>query len=458
MARRFAEDRKEGKLFEGLSRLMGAVIVGMSEHVVSAPMASYLVRNQSRFRFSEEFAYVPIREMVEILEGNGKEMKMSVHCHENGCFYSSQALHYLHRPKALKEDLCMLNFFQQYYPCRSYQHSKLGEEDFEIDDKEHPGYKRQVFRKRAVPALGQFSHWNIPDSSTLGGDIMKLGLDKGNTTIKQYCHAILVLFHPFRKVEELKLEGSYFRKFRQIYHSGVPACIRDMLGNVQMAYNTLQMPPSCDPIKDQTTQYKSPLCEKEEDEEDDNNFFDSLLSMLSQHGPQKKSMKESDLCMSLKSLRKAGAWGCGFFDLPNVESCLTPQTRGHSPFVTTVKTTAASATDSKANKDSASYHDKPSMGELMRLTYSNSRRRTDTSTPGGSSNSEVTADGTAYSIIKWSWRKDLSMDREQQLAFQTATAAFVLTYYDEAEVDNGRDSGNNHHDFILEKLKLQRLA
>ena len=51
--------RKKGEQhFEGLSRLMGAVTVGTGEHIVSAPMASYLVRNGSRFKFSRDFQCV----------------------------------------------------------------------------------------------------------------------------------------------------------------------------------------------------------------------------------------------------------------------------------------------------------------------------------------------------------------------------------------------------------------
>ena len=458
VASRFAEERKESRLFEGLSRLMGAVIVGTSEHVVSAPMASYLVRNQSRFQFSEEFAYIPIREVVELLESNGRDLKLSVQGHTKGCFYSSQALHYLHRPKNIAEHMSMMDFFQEYYPARTFGESKPGEDDLEIDDTNHPGYEKQVFKRRATPALGQFSHWNIPDSSTLGGDIMDIGLHQGNSTIEQYCRSILVLFHPFRKVEDLTIQGSYFRKFRQLYHTGVPPRIREILGNVQMAYNTLQMPPSCDPIKEKTQQYKSPLSAKEDEDDDDDDFFDGLLTMLSQQGASAKPKVEGIDCLSLKSLRKEGARGCGFFDLPRVEECTPPMPNDSGSFVQIAATSAASTASATTNNDIAARRDRASMGQLMRLTYSNSRRRTENSTVGNTRPPEVIADGTAYSIIKWSRREDLNMDKEQQLAFQIATAAFVLTYYEEAEIDDQRDNGSSRHDFLLEKMKLRRLA
>jgi hypothetical protein len=68
VANRFMEQRRENTLFEGLSRLMGAVMVGTSEHVCAAPMAAYLVRNQSRFRFSVNFKYIPVREVLHLIQ------------------------------------------------------------------------------------------------------------------------------------------------------------------------------------------------------------------------------------------------------------------------------------------------------------------------------------------------------------------------------------------------------
>ena len=69
---RCVEERNENALFESLSRLMGAVIVGTSEHVASGPMAAHIVKNGSRFKFSERFQCVPMREAIDILESGNK--------------------------------------------------------------------------------------------------------------------------------------------------------------------------------------------------------------------------------------------------------------------------------------------------------------------------------------------------------------------------------------------------
>ena len=93
-ASRWKQTRKENPLFEGLSRLMGAVIVNTSEHVCSAPMAACLLRNGSRFQHSHKFKCVPIREMIELLcSENGEEnLNMTVLAHDSGCFLNNEAI------------------------------------------------------------------------------------------------------------------------------------------------------------------------------------------------------------------------------------------------------------------------------------------------------------------------------------------------------------------------------
>jgi PIF1-like helicase len=81
----------------------------------------------------------------------------------------------------------------------------------------------------------------------------------------------------------------------------------------------------------------------------------------------------------------------------------------------------------------------------------------------------VEANGTVLSIIKWSHQRELNLDDKQQLAFQIATAAYVLTYYDDAELvemnsqnyvkeGGGSICGQMRHDFIEERKKLKKLA
>ena len=475
VANRWSETRNENTLFEGLSRLMGAVVVGTSEHVCAAPMAAYLVRNQSRFKFSVNFKYVPVREAIELItrKENRDSLKMSILPHEKGCFLTSEALHYLLRPKAF-ENHTMMDFFTDYEVVR-----KSGRMDneavFDIEDTEHPGSKKQVIRKRKEPVIAQFSQWTFPDAASFGGDIMTMTNYPVNSSVENYCRAALVLYVPFRSIEDITISGSFHKKFRSLFHNGVPNEIQDMLSNIQLFYNSMRLPPRDDPLHDSTAPFAAPTADKgdETEEEDDDNFFDGIFDVLggsNQHATQNNG-NNSNSRLSLQTLRKEGRRGCGFYDLPELATC-TPKRTNESQansripqdFVSTVHEPAATSSTT-AQKKKYSGRDQPSLNQLMALTYRNTRRRIQASNDRQQDTVTVDADGTVLSIIEWSLQKELNLDTEQQLAFQIATAAYVLTYYDDArQVDPTRaDEGQNirsqmRHDFIVEKKKLRRLA
>ena len=146
VAHRFHHQRQESTLFEGLSRLMGAVLVSTCQHVCSAPMAAYLVRNESRFKFSVEFKYIPLRELASLLQRktDRNSMTMAIIGHENGCFLTNEVLHYIHRPKFL-ENTCMVDFFQQYeIILKNKQHKSDSLPTYDFEDPEHPGFDKQI--------------------------------------------------------------------------------------------------------------------------------------------------------------------------------------------------------------------------------------------------------------------------------------------------------------------------
>jgi hypothetical protein len=64
-------------------------------------------------------------------------------------------------------------------------------------------------------------------------------------------------------------------------------------------------------------------------------------------------------------------------------------------------------------------------------------------------------------------QKHLNLDHDQQLAFQIGTAAYFLTYFEDAvemeasflrKEGGGSIRGQMRHDFIEEKAKLKKLA
>ena len=463
VANRFLEERKTNQVFEGLSRLMGAVIVGTNEHVCAAPMAAYLVRNGSRFKFSHGFQFVPVKDMTDIITKSGSTngTKMSIDTHEEGCFLTNLAVHYLRRPKSL-ESCSAVQFFEEYEIVRNTVDT--GErETYDLDEPDHPGYSRQLIRKRHRPVLAQFSHWAFPDAGSFGGDIRKMSVYPVPASVEQYCRTVLTLFRPFRTAEDLTVDGSYHKMFKRVYHDGIPARVSRILSNVQMFYNSMRLPAKEDPLYDRTVPFKTQgrgRDDEEEEEEDEDNYFEGVFAMSSDGGTEKRG--EGGMALSLKHIRKEGGRGCGFFDLP--EGVPPPPTSSESqPFLRGL------ATDGTENRDGTEREsrtrDKTSPYHLMELKYRMTRRRVGENGENDERRGP-SADGTASSILAWSEREELNFDDNQRLAFQIVTASFVLTYYkDAAEVDpasyeamcEGRRS-QVRRDFNAERRMLTKLA
>ena len=467
---RFQHQQKETALFENLSRLMGAVIVATGEHVCAAPMAAYLVRHQSRFRFSVNFKYIPIRELASILdnETDHTNMTMAVLGHESGCFLTNEALHYLQRPKCL-ENKCVVDFFQEYEVIRK-NHTSSTQETFEFDDEDHPGFSKQILRKwhPSNPALAQFSHWSFPDAASFGGNIFNLFGSQINSAVQKLCQTVLILYHPFRSLSDLTVDGSYHQKFITLFPTKyLPPHIETVLDNVQMFYNSMHLPAREDPLSETTVPFSSTSTSAshtpDEEDDPDDTFLEGLFGFLDPstiQGP-------SDPKYSLFGLRKAGARHCGFEHLPthfptssDTSSFQHPPPVGafqpHIPFISNLPTSFNTNLDnSSASAIHSQKRDNPSLEALMKLTYPSSRRRleengTFTSTP------LVDADGTASSIIEWSQQPHLNFDSVQMLAFQIVTAAFVLTYFDGVQDIN--NAHEHRHNYNQERKALCTLA
>ena len=457
-AHRWKETRNDNSLFEGLSRLMGAVMVNTSQHICSGPMASYLVRNGSRFKYSEKFKYVPLREMLNLVHNPSHvdDLPMGILQHDRGCFLSNEAMSYMMRPQTLN-DLTALEFFEEYETVR--KHDKMKNQAFwDLDMQQHPGFGRQAVRLRKESCLAQFPQWSFPDSSSFGGDIFTL--TSPNTSVETYCSAVLVLGHPFRTLSDLTINGSFHEKFIQVYGNGqMPHRLQRILGNIQMFYNSMRLPAKDDPLLSRTQPFKGDTGEGKEEngEEEEDNFFDGVFEFL--QCSNSTPMNNADE-VGLTAMRKEGGRKCGFSNLPNPEKMahedllhwqINPELPQDFIHTTSAQPMRISPTDHLAAEHQS--REKPTIQQLMQLTYRATRRRVDGEAAAG-----VAADGTALSIIEWSCRSDLTLDEEQQVAFQVATAAFILTYYDEAGVDPQATFPASRLTFIHEKRKLRSLA
>ena len=77
-------------------------------HIVSAPMAKFIVQNDGRFKKSHETVFTPFNAFI-----NKTFQSARVAVHGNNTYLDKVANDYLHRPDEL-EDLNLFSFFSQY--------------------------------------------------------------------------------------------------------------------------------------------------------------------------------------------------------------------------------------------------------------------------------------------------------------------------------------------------------
>ncbi|KAG7356959.1 ATPase AAA [Nitzschia inconspicua] len=106
------EEQEEEDSSIGLKSMIGAALMATIDHKVAAPMASYLIRNGSRFHYSHFFAYVNIGSFFKDVhedfnisaDGDGK------------VFLKSSVANYIYRPMEL-EGVCVYDFLAKYSAC-----------------------------------------------------------------------------------------------------------------------------------------------------------------------------------------------------------------------------------------------------------------------------------------------------------------------------------------------------
>ena len=237
----------ESDFVEGLCRMLGGMHAATSRYVVSATMAHLLIcQNGTRFKFSHNFSDLLVGQMEAALEGEQVDFRIRVNRHKKKkiAWKDSLSDDYIHRPFGTKhgknfEDMCSYEMSSRYkkkYLTFS-QMNKIQKRCDELDSDEEDvdilspleskfSGKKYPF-KRTHPG-SDFSHLAelnlpvIPKISLPGGklcDIDNLNIteseidDDVRENREYYAKMALLMFYPFRTLEDLKTDGSYWKKF-----------------------------------------------------------------------------------------------------------------------------------------------------------------------------------------------------------------------------------------------------
>ena len=162
-------------------------------------MASFLIRNKSRFVFSHETVWCPLKQFISII--NGEDMNAVIHCNGKVPYFDSAALQYLCCPIHLES----INVFEFCGNCEIVNKTRKNEYELLelINDRfQHPSFNRtkmkflQGVKKRRKHKLVRLCQYDFPDTKCFGSNVLD---DKVtiNPSMENYCRNVLLLLFPF---------------------------------------------------------------------------------------------------------------------------------------------------------------------------------------------------------------------------------------------------------------------
>ena len=425
----------------GFRRLLIALLSGTDDYVVSAPMARYLISNGSRFRCSHEFEYVPFKSLQ-----SGYCNTMSVKSNGIYAYFTSRQADYIYRPTEL-ENVCAYSFFSYFYPSkfpRKRDHDNMMDDIYSFLEG-HPASGSSCLKKQIFPKIPVVTYLDFGEAASFGGSIFDPATvtDHNRADIEDYCKKILVLFLPFRELEDLTLNGSYLEKLKiAMDEKQITDEHQTILKNIQDCRNSLNAGRMKDDLEHLTKplepppSWKKPKGSPEQNEEMQKRIAELLLE-LTESAPQgtNGSSRTSD------SVTDDIATSDGIIDLckdncakqnmlpPNLENASVDVAREAHP-------SDPPPPDPSRYVPSKEPHPKITRKDLVKHYVQTTDRHANEEDLNVN---DLSADGTPENIITWSnvlfKDKDGIPDEDQQQAFRTIVASFILTYHEEATND-----------------------
>ena len=198
-----SRDGNEAK--EGFRNMYVAILRNCQAHVISATLAHYIVTHGSRFRFSHQFAYIPIAQYASYF--NKAVLMTIVSQNTNGFEFGSSIINYLKRPIELRDE-CNLSFFIDYKNARLSAALKKSEEYYAYIDN-HPAINTQcvIDRQDAERFIPELPFCLIPDLAKVGiiMDFRSEPMSIAHHLIRErYAMYVCLLLFPFRCIQDIQ--------------------------------------------------------------------------------------------------------------------------------------------------------------------------------------------------------------------------------------------------------------
>ena len=469
---------------ESIRRLLSASFAHQKNNVLHGTMASYLVRNKQRFIFSHQTVWCPLRDLESLLHGGSAFSTVALS--GDTPFYQNAALNYLCRPREL-EHTRAFDFYSWFevVRCTSLNEGILYK--FVNDVYRHPSYreKRQSFlqgvQKRKKECLIKIFQYDFPDTAEFGGSILSASTPVTEVTEK-YAKLALLLFYPFRILDDLLSLNSYTLKFREAVADGIiDVKAKSFLQNVQDARsNCFRMARLEDDLQRDTDMFQPAdvaydNADNAGEDDDENNSpgihgpeLDRLLDLFDEEAAATitnnnvvfASSVNTDIppVFKLDAIRQKGVLQCGYDSLAKMNYFNQTHEKVYEVSSQAVAASTSPAVPINA-EDFTVQQRSPKQNEIGRLLLTRTSRRSRTFKEITKKDTVVDvleASGSVKSILDWARKAEL--DEGQKRAFEIFVSSFILTFY--ADAPRGTLQGD--HDasaaYLREKQKLKKLG
>ena len=438
------ENRNSEDIGEGISRLYGGIVTHCRSHIISAPLARYIVTNGSRFKFSHKFAYIPIFDFHKYVLG--QKIQGTLKWHRKTYLERSLVFDYVYQPKALNK-VSLWDFVKHYMVVPITENNKLDVLPFKDS---HPCAKHFGVIEREISLVPDIPFGIIPDLANVGNILN----DPSDMTHSQqyvrerYAAFIMILFYPFRTPEDVKQNGSFMKAYQDILNKNSYVFNAAIIQNIQNCHNALRVDRPVDPLIARTEKYGDDECNNGNNNEDTEDNVDIDMALLDHcNNDEEQDQFDNEEPMSLSWIQGNGKNNCGYDHIAQVDV-----SNDDNVFLF-----SNSEENTKSNRTNAP-RDMVSQIGLIELSLKKESRRIKIE----NKIKEVEcANGTTDSIEKWGIAYGLDM--KQMGAFEVLCATFVMTYYNEAYVS----SNANHmatgprsmrQAFRLQKDSLQKMG
>jgi hypothetical protein len=371
--------------------------------------------------------------------------------------------------------MCPFDFFSAFEVIRILQRATDDILHFQKNNNlQHPSYDAkqdrfiQGVRQRSRQHLIKVFQYDFPDTADFGGSLLDPNMEV-TTVMETYCELVLLLFLPYRELQQLMHNGSFTLKLRKVLEDAIIGKEElQFLQNLQDAKsNSLRDSTVLGDALERTTQpfmaQKQPSAHVDDNDSDDDvsmqaHDFDRIMEMLLLDTTDASSDTDDGTVIpkifSVMPQRLKGTRECGYKCLPDMNATQLssePLIEIEHPWSQPENTALEIVDDGNLSTPFVNRE------QIVRLLIERTTRRSRTFQQITNSNSPVyvlEANGSVESIIDWATR--VNLDRRQRRAFEIIVGTFVLSVMRES--DEHECAREHRSPFVTATRKLKKLV